>query len=69
MLVAFDDLKHIRNKHIIGWGHTDQKRKLLAANASGQSADLTGGHCAQQGRPSGPALAQPRQSSQKVLHG
>ena len=36
---------------------------------SGQSSDLTGAHCAQQGRPSGPALAQPRQSSQKVLHG
>ena len=31
--------------------------------------DLTGAHCAQQGRPSGPAPAQPRRSSQKVLHG
>ena len=79
MLVAFDDLIHIRNKHIIGWGHTDQMRKLSAANASGQSSDvtgancahcdLTGAHCAQQGRPSGPAPAQPRRSSQKVLHG
>ena len=47
MLVAFDDLIHIRNKHIIGWGHTDQMRKLSAANASGQSSDLTGAHCAQ----------------------
>ena len=46
MLVAFDDLIHIRNKHIIGWGHTDQMRKLSAANASGQSSDLTGAHCA-----------------------
>ena len=68
-LVAVDDLLCIRNKHIIGWGHTDQMRKLSAANASGQSSDLTGAHCAQQGRPSGPAPAQPRRSSQKVLHG
>ena len=75
MLVAFDDLIHIRNKHIIGWGHTDQMRKLSAANASGQSSDLTGAHChltgaycAQQGRPSGLAPAQPRRSSQRVLY-
>ena len=47
MLVAFDDLIHIRNKHIIGWGHTDQMRKLSAANLSGRSSDLTGAHCAQ----------------------
>ena len=31
--------------------------------------DLTGTHCAQQGRPSGLAPAQPRRSSQRVLHG
>ena len=30
--------------------------------------DLTGAHCAQQGRPYGPAPAQPRRSSQRVLH-
>ena len=30
--------------------------------------DLTGAHCAQQGRPSGLAPAQPRRSSQRVLH-
>jgi len=30
-------------------------------------SDLTGAHCAQQGRPSGLAPAQPRRSSQRVL--
>ena len=58
----------VRNKNIIGRGHTDQMRKLSATNASGQSSDLTGAHCAQQGRPFGPAPAQPRRSSQRVLH-
>jgi len=48
LLVALDDLIHIRNKHIIGWGHTDQMRKLSAANSSGRSSDFTGAHCAQQ---------------------
>jgi len=47
LLVDVDDLIRITSKHIIGWGHTDQMRKLSAANASGQSSDLTGGHCAQ----------------------
>ena len=44
--------------------------KVLILLVGGHCAqDLTGAHCAQQGRPSGLAPAQPRRSSQRVLHG
>ena len=74
MLVDVDDLIRIRNKHIVGWSHTDQMRKLIGEAVEVLIllvhivSDLTGAHCAQQGRPSGLAPAQPRRSSQRVLH-